>query len=247
MKADRFNISDNQTLFYFHGTSFPEIGRIADKSEKAISANDARHAIEATFEYQYGPIIHLDLSGKVHNIVKKITKEPHRHQTYIADAAIVQNNWSVAIETFLGDCTCNIIVGPNHTGFIHAGRPELFDGIIDAFFKQWPDPLDQTSAFVGPGLCGKHYEMPDASRIQGTNLMQFICQTTSETQGFDVTQAIIFQLKQYLSNRIISANICPYCEIEKGNTQWASATYYQKNSNEKSPRDCALFYTSNNH
>lgn len=237
-----------KTLTYLHGFFLPEIGRIADQSINAIPASNARQIIENKVGQNYRPMIHLDLSGKIHNVVELLKEEPNNHLTLIADAVIIKKDWPVAIDTFLGDCTCNIMVGPEHLGFIHAGRPELFDGIIEHFFEKWPDALAETAVFMGPGICGKHYEVPNLEPIKGTELTQFACRSKWNGPGYDVKAALKFQLAKYLEKQNIQdVNICPFCEIEKGNTEWASATFYKlqneidPNFPKYTPRDCPIY------
>lgn len=248
VKTTQFQINPEHTLTYIHGATLPEIGRIADQNIDAIPANQAREVIENKTGPNQSPIIHLDLSGKPHNNVELLETMPNNHLTLIADAVIIKKDWQVSIATFLGDCTCDIVEGPEHLGFIHAGRPELFDGIIDKFFEKWPDDLSKTTVFMGPGICGEHFEVPRLDTIAGTDLMQFACKSKWNGPGYDVKAALKFQFAKYLEEQNFKdINICPFCEIEKGNTEWASATYYRlQNEIDPSfprytPRDCPIY------
>ena len=110
---------------------FP-IGNIGDKSEGAVSADNARKVVEGVFGTMYDPIIHLALGphdgslGFGHNNVVVLDELPNQHTTVIADAVIFpkpsEGSGAVAIETLLGDCAVVCFASNDHLGFMHVGR-----------------------------------------------------------------------------------------------------------------------------
>lgn len=240
------------TLSYLHSTGANvgfQIGNIVDP---ATPADKAREVIEQTLNYDFGPILHVSLGHKEHDKVITLQDKPNTHTVLNCDAVIFDRFWQIGIETMLGDCASIAVIGSDHVGFIHAGRPELFSGIVPRFMRDWPDARGDTAIFLSPSICGQHYELPDISAITGTPLEQFVCQTVWGTQGYDVASAIEWSFGYLGIDQMLRFDCeqtgfdCPFCAREAGHTQWASDQYCRVRQLDPlhpySPRDCAFLH-----
>jgi copper oxidase (laccase) domain-containing protein len=240
-------------LSYLHSTGkqgdFP-IGNVQDPDTTAVAA---RIAIEQTIGKAYGPIVHMSLAHKEHNQVLVLNEMPNSHTTVNCDSIIFPRWWRISLETLVADCACIVVMGFDHMAFMHVGRPELFGGLIQSFMQKWPDSPEETSLFIGPAICGKHYELPDISAVAGTDLDRFACKTVWDTQGYDVTSAIEWVFADHGVDQILrfncgipNAHDCPFCARLGGATRWGSDQYCRVKGLDPehpySPRDCAFLH-----
>jgi len=237
-------------LSYLHSTGnqgdFP-IGNIVDPETPAVNA---REVIEQTIGLEYGPIVHVSLAHQEHNKVVVLDSMPTGHMLLNCDAVIFPKRWRIGVETLLGDCTCSIVASADYIGFMHIGRPELFGGLISRFSESWVevDENQSASVHIGPGICGKHYELPDLSAVAGTQLEVYKTVTEWGTQGYDMYQAITAQFRGLGFPHVLefpSDVHCPFCARQQSVcSSWASDQYFRVKgmdpSRPFSPRDCAF-------
>lgn len=225
-------------LDYLHTDDELKLGEINNPNtpvDKAIAE------IERVAGEEYGPIYTLRLGPHpCHNIVLSIG-ECKKSGCFTGDALIVRrSNEKFSIATFVGDCPVIIVANPTYIGFIHCGRPELMDDILPAFFSSWNNPnSDPDIVFVGPGINGKYYELPQIPN----GLERFKTETIWKTQGFDLLGLIKHQLKYAGRDDVSWSGIDPYQKRLDGDTAWASDQWYKKDNvpgEQASPRDCAL-------
>ena len=233
-----------------HHNQFFPVGFIGDKRDGATTPDDARQIAEAVFGSKYDPIIHLALGHEKHNLVQVLDEVPDKHATIVGDAVIVRKPADgirvkpIAIGTFLGDCPVVCVASKEWLGFVHCGRPEAMaePSVIEAFLEAWPSPTEETEAHIGPGICGHHYGLKTLDEKYGrygTN-----CAFEGEV-GFALAWFILATLIDRnieLSRKTVNSGICPYCEREKGNAEWASDQWFKRNRpGEHSPRDWAVY------
>ena len=244
-------VTEDWVLSYLHSTGanddFP-IGNIVDPE---TPADKAREVIEQTLDYEFGPIVHVSLGHKEHNKVITLELQPDKHILLNCDAVIFPKKWRIGVETMLGDCTCNIIVGTEYIGFMHAGRPELFGDLIPRFYESWieVEKLADSAVVMGPGICGEHYELADLSAVAGTRRANYGIKTIWETPGYDVWRAIIGEFRGFGFPHVFEFPAefhCPFCARIHGHDEWASDQYCRvKKLDPKhpySPRDCAFLH-----
>ena len=249
-----FGLTKGLTLSHIHSSGSSGIFPIGNILDPDTPADQARRIIEREIGYSCGPIVHVTLNHQEHGKVIVLDELPEAHTELNCDAVIFPKGWYIAVETMLGDCPCIIIDGPEHLGFIHGGRPELFAGIIPNFMELWPDPLEQTKACFSPGICGRHYELLDVSAVAGTSLAEYVCETVWGTQGYDLVSAYREEFKK---GGIVpfwgdSQVCCPFCEridhIGQGYaTDFASDQFFRVKKMDPhkrpfSPRDCAFLH-----
>ncbi|MDO5629370.1 MAG: peptidoglycan editing factor PgeF [Mobilicoccus sp.] len=83
--------------------------------------------------------------------------------------AVVSDTPGLALAVLVADCTPILLADPRAgvIGAVHAGRPGLAAGIVDAAVTAARD-LGATAlrAAVGPSICGRCYEVPAAMRAE---------------------------------------------------------------------------------
>ena len=236
---------ERHSLSYFgHSDDFP-IGYIGGG---LINADQARRVVEENLEDRFGPIMHLALAPHpTHDIVHFSSEVPASSTTFTGDALIVPKHRRFAIETFVGDCAVIVTATENWLGFIHCGAPELFDNLLEAFFKKWPDP-HETHVFIGPCISGRWYaynpeKVPDKYKT-------FIIGPEENDNAFDdcytfaVNLAIERELQSWQTASLSNCGVDPFDANNRGDHRWASARYARfamGNGDGLSPRDCAMF------
>lgn len=232
-----------------HNQLFP-IGHIGDKRESAITPDQGRTTVEEAFGSKYSPIIHLALGHEKHNIVHVLDEVPRKHTTLVGDAVIVRKpvrsirSKPIAIGTLLGDCPVVCIASDEWLGFVHCGRPEAMaePSIIEAFFAAWPSSAEETEAYIGPGICGRHYGL----KTLDEKYERFKTDCTLDGEiGFDLARFILATMADIDSDLVCNTvydGTCPYCQREAGEEAWASDQWFKRNHpGELSPRDLAAF------
>lgn len=241
---DEFDIGSDWALYYLHQSEEFPLGEIGNPETKP---DKDRALVESVLGNEMGPIIHMALAPHPkHNIVEMLAEVPAEHQTVVADGLIIPKDRRFAAETFVGDCPVIVVDSSQWLGMIHAGRPEVVDGVIEQFFARWPGMAvsDPTSIFIGPGISGGFYELPQIPE----GFEHYKTTTIWGTQGFDVLAAIEDQIEKFsFLSRVdfVYAGTDPFAEHRVGHNQWASNEWYKRQSaatgvKRCSPRDCAL-------
>lgn len=237
-------------LYYLHQSAEFPLGEIGNPETKP---DKDRALIEEVLGDEFGPIIHMALAPHlIHNIVEILDEVPVEHRTIVADGIIIPKDNRFSVETFVGDCPVIIVDSPMWLGMIHAGRPEIVDGVVREFFARWPGmhTSEPTWVFVGPGISGGFYELPQIPK----GFEQYEMKTIWGTQGFDISTALSDQIERFgiiPQEDIVWSGTDPFEKNRLGYFEWASNEWYkrlppdEKTGKKKySPRDCAfLSYT----
>ncbi|MEI6144189.1 MAG: hypothetical protein WCP91_01165 [Candidatus Berkelbacteria bacterium] len=254
-RFEPFNfLSGSHALDYIRHTDDFPIGFIGGGP---IGPTQARATIEESYQMKYGPIIHLALAphdgslGFGHDKVVVLNGLPDKHTTIVADAVVVPKIFGpFAVETLLGDCSCNIVANPDWIGFIHAGTPELFEGLLDNFEGEWRY-MDQSHVFMGPCITGRNYAY-DPEKVP-EKYKSFLLEADGSDTIFDdgytfgLAEAVYSELDKWGAASLDNCLVDPFTE-NLGGGGWASARYYQFLKNVRgagdglSPRDMALFH-----
>lgn len=112
--------------------------------------------------------------------------------------ALVTDRARVALLTMVADCT-PVLFHDERAGLVaaaHAGRPGLAAGIVPATVAALRD-LGSTSlrAVVGPSVCGRCYEVPEALRAEVARVAPAAhSMTWAGTPALDVAAGVVEQL-----------------------------------------------------
>lgn len=109
------------------------------------------------------------------------------------------------LAVMVADCVPIVLVGEGGAGgpsgpvlgVVHAGRPGLAAGVVPAAVAQM-DALGATSvsAWIGPSICGKCYEVPEDMRADVAALVPAAwCTTSHGTPGLDLPAGVRSQLE----------------------------------------------------
>lgn len=168
----------------------------------AGSANRARLAAEigvAPGALRFMRQVH---STRVHTITASPHTEPEPEPE--ADGLIAADG-RTPLAVLTADCLPVILAGRRSVGHpdgrfvtaaVHAGRRGLLDGVLRACV----DGMQALGAFeirawIGPGICGRCYEVPEDMRQDAARHMPGISSVTSwETPALDLTAAAARQL-----------------------------------------------------
>ena len=123
----------------------------------------------------------------------------------VADAAVSREGRPLAI--MVADCIPLVFVGEQAVtgqpvlGVAHAGRRGLLDGVIQCQVEAMEQRgAKNIQAWVGPSICGRCYEVPEAMRQESAELIPQVYSTTSwGTPGLDLpagAHAVLASLPQ---------------------------------------------------
>ena len=111
----------------------------------------------------------------------------------VADAAVSVEGRPLAI--MVADCIPVVLVGSVEgektvpvLAVAHAGRRGLLDGVLQATVARMRElGAARITAWLGPGICGACYEVPEAMRAESTELIPQVHSVTgSNTPGLDL-------------------------------------------------------------
>lgn len=131
----------------------------------------------ALLEAEYGtPIVFVNQVHSPTVVTVRSTSEAAALQGKAPDAdALVTDCAGVALAMMVADCLPVLFVDPDAAviGAAHAGRRGLLDGIIGAtvaaMVSLGADPASIHAA-IGPSVCGSCYEVPEAMRVESSDL-----------------------------------------------------------------------------
>lgn len=117
--------------------------------------------------------------------------------------AMVSAGWALAV--MVADCVPIVLVGERAAdgtatpvfGVVHAGRPGLAAGVVPAAVAQLrAQGATGISAWIGPSICGKCYEVPDSMRAEvAESVPAAWCTTAQGTPGLDLPAGVRSQLE----------------------------------------------------
>lgn len=160
-----------------------------------------RGKLTEQLEEQLGaPLLHpLQFMNQVHdNHVEFI--EGERALAPTADAMVSRD---VSLAVMVADCVPVVMVGRNDKGHnllavAHAGRPGVEKDVIsNTITAMKHQGASRITAWVGPSVCGKCYEVPDAMRAAVAAVEPAAYSTTSwDTPALDLPAAVVAQLER---------------------------------------------------
>ena len=113
--------------------------------------------------------------------------------------AVVTTSTHIALAVLVADCTPVLLVDQvaGVAAAVHAGRPGLMSGIVGRAVDAMTDlGAGSIRAAVGPSVCGRCYEVPEAMRAQAANLSPAAAAMSWQgTPAIDVAAGVVEQLR----------------------------------------------------
>ncbi|WP_312178667.1 polyphenol oxidase family protein [Arthrobacter sp.] len=134
----------------------------------------------------------------------------------VADA-LVSSDGSVPLAVMVADCLPVLLAGTSTggtpvTAAAHAGRRGLLDGILPNTVQAMRDAGARSlAAWIGPSVCGRCYEVPEAMLADAAHLPGAASQTSWGTPALDLPGAAALQL----SALGVSVIRLPGCTMEE--------------------------------
>lgn len=116
-----------------------------------------------------------------------------------ADALVTRG---AALAVMVADCVPVVLVGGATgggpvLGVVHAGRPGVASGIVPAAVARMRElGAGDISAWIGPSVCGRCYEVPAGMRAEVASVVPATwCDTSRGTPGLDLPAGVRQQLE----------------------------------------------------
>jgi YfiH family protein len=127
---------------------------------------------------------------------------------------IVTNRTDLALAVLVADCT-PVLLADRAAGVVaavHAGRPGMVGGIVGRAVDAMRDlGASGISAIVGPSVCGRCYEVPEAMRTQAAATSPVSATVSWQgTPAVDVAAGVVDQLR----SRDVAVRWVPGCTRE---------------------------------
>lgn len=112
--------------------------------------------------------------------------------------ALVTAAPGVPIAVLVADCVPLVLSGDHAVAVVHAGRRGVEKGVVAAAVAALRNLDDgPLSAFVGPSVCGRCYEVPAEMQASVSSVVPEALSTTrAGTPGLDLAAAVCAQLRQ---------------------------------------------------
>jgi YfiH family protein len=111
----------------------------------------------------------------------------------------VTTSTDLALAVLVADCTPVLMVDRTAgvAAAVHAGRPGMLQGVVGRAIDAMSDlGARSISAVVGPSVCGRCYEVPEAMRAQAAAISPVAAAISWEgTPSIDVAAGVVDQLK----------------------------------------------------
>ena len=157
-----------------------------DEAEGLARVSAARRALERVMGVPEGATLYLD---QVHSADVVWADGPGRGgaPAPVADAAVSRDG-SRPLAVMVADCLPVVVVDETTgaTAVAHAGRRGLLDGVLEATVDRLLSLRPETDrtgpglrAWIGPGVCGRCYEVPAAMRADAAARLPATAATTS--------------------------------------------------------------------
>lgn len=158
-------------------------------------------AVEANREVLAGALgvrrDHLLFMAQCHGADVAVATGPWEGEPPAVDA-VVTDRPGLALAVLVADCTPILLADPQAgvVGAVHAGRPGLAAGVVDAAVEAARDlGARALQAAVGPSVCGRCYEVPEALRSEVASLHpQSSTVSWSGTPALDVAAGVVARL-----------------------------------------------------
>ncbi|MEO7236039.1 MAG: polyphenol oxidase family protein, partial [Lapillicoccus sp.] len=112
----------------------------------------------------------LVLMNQVHGRAVAVVDGPHRGEVPSVDALVTRHT-DLALAALVADCV-PVLLADRDAGVVaavHAGRPGLAAGVVEAAvaaLEREGARAEALEAVVGPSVCGRCYEVPEAMRSE---------------------------------------------------------------------------------
>jgi YfiH family protein len=167
-------------------------GHVGD-DPAAVESN--RHLLAGTLEV---PRDHLLFMRQVHGSEIAVVDGPWDGEPPAVDA-LVTTSTELALAVLVADCTPVLLVDrvAGVAAAVHAGRPGMMAGVVGHALDAMADlGARSISAVVGPSVCGRCYEVPEAMRAQAARISPVAPAISWEgTPAIDVAAAVVDQLQ----------------------------------------------------
>jgi purine-nucleoside/S-methyl-5'-thioadenosine phosphorylase / adenosine deaminase len=140
----------------------------------------------------------LGLMRQVHGAA--VAYHPGRTSDVAEADAIYTDSAAVALGALSADCAPVLLADPvaGLVGAAHAGRPGMAAGVVAALVAAMTSAgaqADRMHAVIGPAICGRCYEVPDAMQDEVGRLVPgSACVTSAGTPGIDLRAGLRGQL-----------------------------------------------------
>jgi YfiH family protein len=112
---------------------------------------------------------------------------------------LVTTSTNVALAVLVADCTPVLLVDrvAGVAAAVHAGRPGMMSGIVGRAVDAMTDlGAHSISAAVGPSVCGRCYEVPEAMRAQAAKISPVAAAISWQgTPAIDLAAGVVDQLR----------------------------------------------------
>lgn len=141
---------------------------------------------------------HLLFMGQCHGSDVAIVDRPWEGEPPAVDA-MVTTATGLALAVMVADCTPVLLVDrvAGVAAAVHAGRPGMMAGVVGRAIDAMSDlGAASISAVVGPSVCGRCYEVPEAIRAQAIVVSPVAAAISWQgTPAVDVAAAVVDQLR----------------------------------------------------
>ncbi len=112
---------------------------------------------------------------------------------------LVTTSTDLALAVLVADCTPVLLVDrfAGVAAAVHAGRPGMMSGIVGRAVDVMTDlGARSISAVVGPSICGRCYEVPEAMRAEAAQISPVASAVSwQRTPAIDIAAAVVDQMR----------------------------------------------------
>jgi len=167
-------------------------GHVGD-DPSAVELN--RRLVASTLDVQRD---HLLFMSQCHGSDIALVDGPWRGDPLEVDG-LVTTSTDLALAVLVADCTPVLLVDRDAgvAAAVHAGRPGMMQGIVGRAVDAMTDlGARSISAVVGPSVCGRCYEVPEAMRAQAARISPVAAAISWRgTPAIDVAAGVVDQLQ----------------------------------------------------
>jgi YfiH family protein len=160
-----------------------------------VAVESNRALVAATFDVARD---HLLFMSQCHGSDIALVDRPWSGEPPAVDA-LVTTSTDLALAVLVADCTPVLLVDQagGVAAAVHAGRPGMMQGIVGRTVDAMTDlGARSISAVVGPSVCGRCYEVPEALRAQAAKISPVAAAVSWEgTPAIDVAAGVVDQLR----------------------------------------------------
>jgi polyphenol oxidase len=141
---------------------------------------------------------HLLFMSQCHGSDVALVDGPWEGESPAVDA-LVTTSTDLVLAVLVADCTPVLLVDrvAGVAAAVHAGRPGMMSGILGRAVDAMTDlGARSISAVVGPSVCGRCYEVPEAMRAQAAKVSSVAAAISWQgTPAIDVAAGVVDQLQ----------------------------------------------------